>query len=148
MMIDEPFHHYSRKYVLLPKCEDLLFFFRLCSSFLTVNHFGGLTALGDKCTYKFPHQISILEFPHWCLQPINRDDVAVSQVGNPSVSVSSGTERVESFTVRVHVRATIEPPAGDMRGADSTGDSSYHCSHFFVTRLTCIKSQGSCSVQI
>ena len=114
-----------------------------------MNHFGGLVALGDKCTYELPHQISVLEFPHGRLQSINRDDVAVSQVGNPSVSVSGGTERVESFTVRVHIRAAIEPPAGDMRGADSTGESLYRCTHFlFCYKVNLHKLTGGCSVQI
>lgn len=71
----------------------------------------------DSCTHKFPQQVSILELPHGRLQPINRDDVAVSHVGNPSISVSGGTERVESFAVRIHVRATVKASDDDMREA-------------------------------
>ncbi len=60
-------------------------------------------------TYKFPQQIPVLELPHRSLQSINWDDIAVSQVGNPSVTVSGGTERVQSFTIRVNSGATIKP---------------------------------------
>lgn len=46
---------------------------------------------------------------------MHRDGVAVSHVGNPSIWVSGGAERIESLTVRVHIRPTIETPVGDMR---------------------------------
>lgn len=64
-------------------------------------------------TYKLPQQISVLELPHRRLQPVNRDGVAVSHVGNASIAVSGGTEREESFAVRVHVGTAIKPPDGD-----------------------------------
>lgn len=68
-------------------------------------------------TYKFSQQISILELPHRCLQSVNGDYIRVSHVGYSSISVPSGTEGIQCFTVGVSVRTVVKPSVDERRSS-------------------------------
>lgn len=72
----------------------------------------------DRRTYKLPQHISVFELPHRRLQPVDRDDVAVSYGGKASIAVSGGAEGVESFTVWVRRRSLVKAPDENRRNEE------------------------------